>query len=124
MILIEKKCLILPWLSKIAGNFKNESFYIKKDIPKVWQCENALSWSNSRLNIFFSTPPCIEITGTLNFKPSEITENERNLKFLLRFLTLSNPLNIIMVSKICVYCELENYPHASKMTKGVILFGY
>ena len=46
----------------------------------------------------------------INFNPSEITENEENLKFLLHFPTLSNPLNILMLSKIWVYCDLENYP--------------
>ena len=48
-----EKCLILTRLSKIAGNFKDESFYGKKDIPKVSQSEVVLSRSNKRLNICF-----------------------------------------------------------------------
>ena len=54
VILVEKKCLILTMLSKIAIIFKNESFYAKKNIPKVSQWLIALSRSNKQLNIVFS----------------------------------------------------------------------
>ena len=97
-------------------HFRNSHFYHLMYQRKLWYFANRLEADcknknfNKRFSFFFSTPPCIKIAGTTHFNPYKITVNEGILKFLLHFPTLSNPLNIIMLSKIWVYCDLENYP--------------